>query len=107
MGMMWMGLVGAFLVHGGIIGVVGVSVGAGVGVLLASNVAAVVAWLERMLGFKILPPDVYYISDIPSQLYIGDVSIAVAVSLLLCLLAPLFPAYSASEVEPAQVLRHE
>lgn len=107
LGMSRMRVVGAFFVHGGIIGVVGVSVGAVVGVLLASNVAAVVAWLERMLGFKILPPDVYYISDIPSQLYIGDVSIAVAVSLLLCLLAPLFPAYSASQVEPAQVLRHE
>lgn len=100
-------IVGAFFVHGGIIGIVGVSMGAIVGVLLASNIAAVVGWLEGVIGFKILPPDVYYISDIPSQLYFGDVGIAIVVSLLLCLLAPLFPAYSASQVEPAQVLRHE
>ena len=100
-------IIAAFFVHGGIIGLIGVSVGTIVGVLLASNVAAVVAWFERVFGFKVLSPDVYYISDIPSKLYLGDVVVAVSVSLLLCLLAPLYPAFSASRVEPAQILRYE
>ena len=97
----------AFFTHGGLIGVTGVSLGTIGGILLASNVANVVAWLEQALGFKILAPDVYYISDIPSRLEYLDVGIAFGVSLLLCLVAPLYPALSASRVEPAQVLRYE
>ena len=97
----------AFFAHGGLIGVTGVSLGTIGGILLASNIANVVAWLEQALGFKILAPDVYYISDIPSRLEYFDVGIAFVVSLLLCLVAPLYPAISASRVDPAQVLRYE
>ena len=97
----------AFFAHGGVIGITGVSLGAIGGIVLATNVARVVAWLEQTLGFKILAPDIYYISDIPSKLEYTDVGIAVAVSLSLCLIAPLYPAYTASRVEPAQVLRYE
>ena len=100
-------IVMAFFAHGGVIGITGVSLGTVGGILLASNVAGVVAWLERTLGFKILAPDVYYISDIPSKLEYFDVAVAFGVSLLLCLVAPLYPALSASRVEPAQVLRYE
>ena len=97
----------AFFAHGGVIGITGVGVGTAIGILLASNVAAVVAWLENTLGFKILAPDVYYISDIPSQLEHQDIVFTVVIALMLCLLAPLYPAYNASRVEPAQVLRYE
>ena len=97
----------AFFAHGGVIGLTGVSLGAIGGIVLASNVAKVVAWLENTLGFKVLAPDVYYISDIPTHLEYFDVAVAIGVSLLLCLLAPLYPALSASRVDPAQVLRYE
>ena len=100
-------IVMAFFAHGGLIGITGVGLGAVGGVLLASNVADVVAWLEGTFGFKILAPDVYYISNIPSKLEYFDVAVAVTVSLLLCLIAPLYPALSASRVDPAQVLRYE
>ena len=107
LGMSRLRIVLAFFAHGGVIGVTGVGVGTTLGILLASNVAAVVAWLENTLGFKILAPEVYYISDIPSQLEQQDILFTVIVALLLCLLAPLYPAYNASRVEPAQVLRYE
>ncbi|MGR8949772.1 MAG: FtsX-like permease family protein, partial [Gammaproteobacteria bacterium] len=97
----------AFFTHGGVIGVTGVGIGTVLGIALASNVATVVAWLEKTLGFKILPPDVYYISDIPAKIEHQDIILTVVIGLLLCLLAPLYPAYNASRVEPAQVLRYE
>lgn len=100
-------IVMTFFAHGGLIGITGVSLGALGGVLLAQNVPEVVAWIEHTFGFKILAPDVYYISNIPSKLEYLDVAVAVTVSLLLCLIAPLYPALSASRVDPAQVLRYE
>ena len=75
--------------------------------MLASNVAAVVAWLENTLGFKILAPEVYNISDIPSQLEQQDILFTVIVVLLLCLLVSFYSVYNASRVEPVQVLRYE
>ncbi|MEM7467635.1 MAG: lipoprotein-releasing ABC transporter permease subunit [Pseudomonadota bacterium] len=97
----------AFFTHGGLIGAIGVSVGTLAGIFLATRIANIVAWLENALGFKVLAPDIYYISDIPSKIEYSDVSGALLVSLALCLLAPLYPAYSASRIQPAQVLRYE
>lgn len=107
LGMSRFRIVKIFFIHGGIIGLVGISLGTFVGILLASHVSSVVAWLESALGFKVLSPDVYYISDIPSKLESFDVGIAVLVSMLLCLFAPLYPALSASRIEPAKALRYE
>lgn len=96
-----------FLTQGLLIGVAGISIGTTAGILLALNVERLVGAAERSLGFKILSPDVYYISEIPSKLEIPDVAAAVGIALLLCLLAPLFPAWAASRTRPAVALRYE
>ena len=65
------------------------------------------AAIEQMLGTKFLPPEVYYISDIPSELHRSDVLKITALSLVLSLLATLYPAWRASRTEPAEALRYE
>ena len=96
-----------FLTQGVLIGVAGVVLGAVLGIMLATHVEMLIAWLERTLGFRILAPDVYYISHIPARLQVKDVMLALGFSLVLCLLAPLYPAWLASRVSPAVALRHE
>jgi lipoprotein-releasing system permease protein len=96
-----------FLTQGVLIGLAGVVLGGALGILLATHVETLIAWLERTLGFRVLAPDVYYISHIPARLQVKDVLLTLGFSLLLCLLAPLYPAWLASRVSPALALRHE
>jgi lipoprotein-releasing system permease protein len=96
-----------FIVQGALIGVVGTLAGALGGVLLATNIETVVPWIEKMLGIQFLAKDVYYISDLPSQLQWGDVTTITLVSLLLSFLATLYPSWRAARIHPAEALRYE
>ena len=62
-----------FMVQGAMIGVIGTLIGVVGGVLLGLNVDTVVPLIENTLGFKFLAKDVYYISDLPSDVQARDV----------------------------------
>jgi lipoprotein-releasing system permease protein len=96
-----------FIVQGSLIGVIGTSIGSVGGVLLALNVSAVVAAIERTFGIQFLSKEIYYISDLPSQLQWGDVATITLVSLVLSLLATLYPSWRAARTNPAEALRYE
>jgi len=100
-------IIRVFFIHGGLIGIVGIIVGVVLGVALSNNVHAIVSAAEELLNFKILSPDVYYISEIPSQLELRDVVVAIVVSVGLCLIAPLYPALIASRTSPVGALRYD
>lgn len=96
-----------FMVQGAVVGIVGTVLGLVGGVSLALNVDVVVPFIENLFGFKFLAKDVYYISDLPSDLQMPDVVITGAVSLALSLLATVYPSYRAAKVNPAEALRYE
>ena len=96
-----------FMVQGSIIGIVGTVLGVVGGVLLALNVETLVPLLERLTHQQFLSPDVYYISDLPSELKVTDVIRIGLLSLALGLLSTLYPAWRASRTQPAEALRYE
>jgi lipoprotein-releasing system permease protein len=96
-----------FVVQGTMIGVLGTALGVLGGVVLASNVEAVVSFIEGIAGFKFLAPDVYYISDLPSEIQWADVTLIAIISFSLAALATLYPAWRASRTRPAEALRYE
>ncbi|MBN8475279.1 lipoprotein-releasing ABC transporter permease subunit [Sulfuritalea sp.] len=96
-----------FMVQGTLIGSVGLAAGIAGGVALALNIDVVVPALENVLGLKFLSRDVYYISDLPSDLHWSDVGTIGVVSFVLTLLATLYPSWRASRTQPAEALRHE
>jgi lipoprotein-releasing system permease protein len=98
---------GMFMVQGSIIGVVGTILGVIGGVALALNVETVVAGIEALFRVKFLSPDVYYISDLPSDMRWADVVRIALVALVLSLTATLYPAWRASRTQPAEALRYE
>jgi lipoprotein-releasing system permease protein len=87
--------------------VVGTLIGVVGGMLLAVNVDVVVPALERLLNVQFLSKEVYYISELPSDLQRADVIVIAAVSLALSLLATIYPSWRASRVRPAEALRYE
>jgi lipoprotein-releasing system permease protein len=101
-------VMGAFVVQGSLIGVVGILAGLLGGVLLTLNLGDVVQALERAFGFEALPSDVYYISGgIPTLLQRDDVLGIAVIAFVLCTLATIYPAWRASRVDPAAALRYE
>lgn len=96
-----------FMIQGTIIGSTGILLGVIGGVWLAANVETLVSGLEAMLGRKFLSPDVYYISDLPSELHWNDVLTISLVAFALCLAATVYPALRAAAIQPAEALRHE
>lgn len=96
-----------FMIQGAAIGWFGVFLGGILGALIASHIGTIVASIETLLGIRIFDPSVYFISHMPSVLLLSDVLIVVSVGLILSLLSTLYPAYRASQVEPAEALRYE
>lgn len=100
-------IMGIFMVQGVAIGLFGTVLGLIGGVSLALNLEVVVPFIENLFGIKFMSPDVYLISEVPSQLIWGDVVKIATVAFGLAVLATLYPAWRASRTQPADALRYE
>ncbi|MBT3335499.1 MAG: lipoprotein-releasing ABC transporter permease subunit [Methylococcales bacterium] len=100
-------VMGIFIILGSMIGLIGTGLGIIGGLALALNIETIVPAIESFLGVQFLAADVYYISDLPSKLIWSDVWVISIMSFSLTLLATLYPAWQASRVNPAEVLRYE
>lgn len=100
-------VMGIFIILGGIIGVIGTALGTLGGVLLALNIETIIPAVESFFDVQFMAADVYYISDVPSKLVWKDVYAIASIAFVLSLLATLYPAWQASRINPAEVLRYE
>ena len=96
-----------FMVQGALIGFIGLGLGIAGGVALALNIDVVVPFIERLLGTQFMSKEVYYISNLPSELQWKDVTTITGVSFVLSLVATIYPSWRASRVNPAEALRYE
>lgn len=96
-----------FMVQGIVIGSLGTLLGTILGVVLALVISDLVHAFERLFNIQILSPDVYFISDLPSQLIWNDVLIIVIVAFSISFIATIYPAFKASRTQPAEALRNE
>jgi lipoprotein-releasing system permease protein len=107
LGMTPRGVIGVFLTQGLVIGTVGTLLGLVLGVTVAANVDSIVPVLERLFGFHVMDPSVYYITSIPSELRGGQIATITLVAFLLTVTATIYPALRGAATEPAEALRYE
>ena len=100
-------IMGIFMVQGTVIGVIGTVVGAVLGILAALNVSQLVGWIERLSGQQVMSSDVYFISNLPSELLLSDVLLICGAAFSLSFLATVYPSWRASRIQPAEALRYE
>ncbi len=100
-------IMGIFIVQGTLIGVVGLLVGVFMGVAVSLNIDVVVPFIERVFGMQFLSKEVYYITELPSDMHWSDVATISGVSFLLTIVAAIYPSWRASRTQPAEALRYE
>ena len=105
MGMQPIQVMKVFITQGCLIGFMGNITGIVGGVLLASYVEDLVTAIERATGVKFLSPDVYPITEVPSKLIAEDVIVVAVLTFVMTVLSTLYPAWRASRLRPAEVLR--
>ncbi|MFI3188231.1 cell division protein FtsX [Crenothrix sp. D3] len=100
-------VMGIFMVLGTVIGLFGTLLGVICGVLLAINAPDLVSAIEELFHVKFLNAQIYYISELPSELMWTDVIATAGMAFLLSILATIYPAWQAAKINPAEVLRYE
>jgi lipoprotein-releasing system permease protein len=96
-----------FMVQGFAVGLLGIVVGIVLGLPVALHIGDITVWLEQLMGVQVFNPQIYFITRIPSVVQWQDLAWIVGCSLLLSLLATIYPAWRASRIQPAEALRYE
>ncbi|MGD0022552.1 MAG: lipoprotein-releasing ABC transporter permease subunit [Smithellaceae bacterium] len=101
------GIMKIFIYQGLIVGAIGTFLGCIAGLSVALNLQKVSLFVEKIFHFKILPGDVYYLSELPSQVNYGDIIVIIIGTLIVCFLSTIYPSLRASQLDPAEALRYE
>ncbi len=96
-----------FVVQGVTIGFTGTAIGVTLGCLIAWSIPWLVPLIEQLFHVQFLPPSVYFISELPSELVASDVIRIDVIAFLLSSLATLYPSWRGAKVRPAEALRYE
>jgi lipoprotein-releasing system permease protein len=95
------------MLMGAMLSGIGTLAGAVMGLLLAWKLDVLLAWIETMTGVQFMSGEVYFIDHIPSKIDPVSVGVIVVVSLIMGVMATLYPAWRAASVPPAEALRYE
>jgi len=96
-----------FSMTGTAIGVMGTVVGVLLGLIIAANAEPLRAFISNVLGVTIFPPEVFFLSSLPSRIDPGEVTAVALLALCLSFLATLYPAWRAAQYDPVEALRYE
>lgn len=96
-----------FILSGTTIGAIGAVFGTGLGILIASNIEPIRQFFQTLTGRDLFPAEMYYLSELPSEINPASVIGIASVAILLAFLATLYPAWKASKTDPVEVLRYE
>jgi lipoprotein-releasing system permease protein len=96
-------IMGIFMIQGLLVGISGTLLGALIGLLIAANFSVLGGFIEALF----IPDGMFMLSIITTDIQAMDVIITCLCALLISLLATLYPAWKASRIHPAEVLRYE
>lgn len=96
-----------FFMTGASIGFIGTLMGTILGVVFCWQIDSIKKLIEGMSGAELFSAEIYYLSKLPAKIEAMEVLSVIAMALFLSFLASLYPAWRASCVSPAEVLRYE
>ena len=93
--------------QGLVIGLVGTFLGCATGFVIVPNLNEIVSSIESIFGIVAFPSDVYYLDQLPSKIQYMDSFLIIIFSVVICLVASLYPAWRASKLDLVDGLRYE
>ena len=96
-----------FLITGAAIGIAGTFAGLALGLLLARNIEGIRQFFSWLTQKNLFPAELYFLSKLPSIVEPGDVALVVGMTLVLSVLATIYPSWQAAKLDPVEALRYE
>lgn len=96
-----------FMMIGASIGVVGTLAGFALGLLLAKNLDAIRNAINSAFNANLFPAEFYFLSRLPAIVDAREVAVIVGMTLIIAILASIYPAWKAASLDPIDALRHE
>ena len=96
-----------FIMIGSFVGLIGTFIGLLLGVLISNNISEIQLFFESLFNKTLFSAEIYFFNVIPSNINTSEVITIVFISLILSLLSTIYPAWKASKVEPANILRYD
>ena len=96
-----------FIFQGMLVAAIGILAGVGLGIIIAANSEIIVHGIEQILNMKLLSPDIYPITDLPSDIQLADITRIISAAVIVSFLSTIYPAWRAARTQPALALRYE
>lgn len=95
-----------FLITGSMVGIIGAVSGLGLGLWIAHNIEIIRQIVQSLVGVNLFAAEIYFLSHLPSEVDLHEVSLVVLIAFSLSLLAAIYPAWRAASTDPVENLRY-
>ena len=96
-----------FLLVGFTIGFFATITGVTIGLLFSYYIEEIRILISTIFNIRLFPEEIYFLSQMPSEINLGYIIIISFFSLLITFLATIFPSLSAARLDPVKALKYE
>jgi len=96
-----------FFIIGFTIGFLATITGVTIGILFSYYIEEIRVLITSIFNIRLFPEEIYFLSQMPSEINLGYIIIISLFSLLITFLATIFPSLSAAKLDPIKALKYE